>query len=136
MVFNISFASNKQHGFNIICSILYWNCSREPGILKMEGIAIQIHYSSITRDLKISAEGVDGRGATVSRGTAETQDYIMQQMQQNPFQLTIHTVGTEARFNLEYKYWLHVVANGADSDNDDHAYTVKNICPGTRQALR
>jgi hypothetical protein len=60
----------------------------------------------------------------------------MQQMEQNPFRVTVQTAGTETRFNLEYTYWLHVAGTVVDADSDDHEYVAKNICPAGRQAAR
>jgi len=115
---------------------VYWNCTTEPGALRVEGVAVQMGYSSPVRDLKFRVEGVDARGATVSSGVAAAQTYMMQQMEQNPFRVTVQTTGAETRFNLEYTYWLHVAASIVDADDEDHYFVAKNICPAGRQAAR
>lgn len=115
---------------------VYWNCNKEPGKLTVEGVAVQMIYPSPTRELKFRIEGVDARGALVSSGAVEARDYIMHQMEQNPFRVTVQTVGTEAHFNLEYKYWLHVAGSSVDADSEDHEYVAKNICPAGNQAAR
>jgi hypothetical protein len=111
---------------------VYWDCSKQaPGLLQVEGVAVQPHYPAPVQDLKFRLEGVDGRGNVVSKGEATAQDYMMHQMEQNPFRLVVRTVGTEARYNLTYTYLLHISAGGnaADADSPEHEYVAKNVCP-------
>ncbi|HTX54962.1 MAG TPA: hypothetical protein VMD08_16275 [Candidatus Baltobacteraceae bacterium] len=108
---------------------VYWNCSKQDGVLTVEGVAVQPGYPSPTRDLKFTLEGVDGRGTVVSKGQAAAQDLIMYQMEQNPFRVAVRTVGAENRFNLTYTYWLHVAGTVVDADSDEHEVVARNACP-------
>jgi hypothetical protein len=111
---------------------VYWSCSRpEANVLQVEGVAVQKAYPGPTRDLTFRLEGLDGRGATVSWGTAPARDSMMYTMEQNPFRVTVRTVGSEARFNLTYTYWLHESGGGSqtDADTDDKEIVAQNVCP-------
>ena len=111
---------------------MYWNCSRpEGGLLQIDGVAVQPGFPSPVRDLKLRVEGLDARGAVVSKGEAAANDYVMHQMEQNPFRVTVRTVGTESRFDLTYTYWLHTSGGGNETvgEADDHDYVAKNVCP-------
>jgi hypothetical protein len=114
---------------------VYWTCSRpEPGLLQVDGVAVQPGYPSPVLGLKMRLEGLDARGATLSVGEATAKEYAMQTMQQNPFQVTVRTVGTEKRFNLTYKYWLHMSGGGmeADGEPEDHEYVAQRACPAEK----
>jgi hypothetical protein len=111
---------------------VYWSCSRpEANVLQVEGVAVQAQYPGPTRELTFRLEGVDARGATVTTGAAPARDLMMYTMEQNPFRVTVRTVGTEARFTLAYTYWLHENGGGnmGDAESDDHEYLATNACP-------
>jgi hypothetical protein len=100
-------------------------------VLTAEGVAVQPGYPSPTRDLKFTLEGLNGRGTVVSKGEATAKDYVMHQMEHNPFRVSVRSVGTETRFILTYTYWLHIAGGGtsADAYPDDHEYVARNACP-------
>jgi len=84
--------------------VLYWNCSRpEPGVLRLDGV-VQSPYFSDVRFVEFELVGLDPQDAVVSHVTGDLPDIQLRTNQTSPFRLDLRTAGTEARFDLFYRY--------------------------------
>lgn len=84
--------------------VLYWNCSREAGLLKMEGVAQNPWEAQPIRFLEFDLVGVSAQDRTVSKATGATPDIQIHTNQIAPFHLDVKPTGREARFDLYYRY--------------------------------
>jgi len=84
--------------------VLYWNCVREGGVLKLEGVAQNPWEAQPIRFLAFDLIGVSAQDRTVSRTTGAAPDIQISTNQIAPFHLNVNAVGTEARFDLYYQY--------------------------------
>lgn len=84
---------------------LYWNCTRpEPGVLELDGVAVNPWSSQEVRFLEFDLVGVDNYDRTVSDAKGEARDFLLRTNQSTPFNLTLRTAGNEVRFDLFYQY--------------------------------
>ena len=85
--------------------LLYWNCSRpELGILQVKGLAFNPWSDQPIRFLAFDLVGVDSGERTVSQVEGEARDFLLGTNRDTPFRLDLRTAGTEARFDLFYRY--------------------------------
>ena len=83
----------------------YWNCARsEPGVLRLEGMAVNPWSSQAVRFLEFDLVGVGSRERTVSQVEGEARDFLLGTNQNTPFRLDLRTSGAEIRFDLFYRY--------------------------------
>jgi hypothetical protein len=84
--------------------VLYWNCSRDAGLLKLEGVAQNPWEAQPIRFLEFDLVGVSAQDRTVSKATGATPDIQILTNQIAPFHLDVKPTGSEARFDLYYRY--------------------------------
>jgi hypothetical protein len=85
---------------------LFWNCTRpQPDTLVLEGLAFNPRTASDIRRLEFALVGVDARGATLGETSGEPQNLLLGMMRSTPFQLALKTTGSEARFDLFYRFY-------------------------------
>ncbi len=83
----------------------YYNCLMQPsGDLRVEGVAFNPRESQPIGNLEFELDGVGAHGSTVSEGTTQVKNYKILTGQSAPFQIDLHPVGSESRFDLYYVY--------------------------------
>lgn len=83
----------------------YWNCTRpESGVMRLEGLAANIWNAQPVKFLEWTLAGVDRDGRTVSSATVESRVIQLFTNQFTTFQIDVRTAGSEARFDLYYRY--------------------------------
>jgi hypothetical protein len=84
--------------------VLYWNCTRpEPGAVRLDGVVYSPYFSDV-RFMEFDLVGLDAQDAVVSHVTGDLPDIQIRTNQTSPFRLDLRTAGTEARFDLFYRY--------------------------------
>ena len=84
---------------------LWWNCTQpEPGILQMDGVALNPWADQPVLFLEFDLVGVGRNERTVSSIKAEAPDFQLFTGQATPFRLDLRTSGSEVRFDLYYQY--------------------------------
>lgn len=84
---------------------LYWNCTQpEPGVQRLEGVAVNAWSAQEVRFLEFELTGVDNRERIVSEARGEARNFLLGTFQSTPFQLDLRTAGGEVRFDLYYQY--------------------------------
>lgn len=84
--------------------VLYWNCTRpEPGVVRLDGVVYSPYFSDV-QFMEFELVGLDPQDAVVSHVTGELPDILLRTNQTSPFRLDLRTAGTEARFDLFYRY--------------------------------
>ena len=110
---------------------LFWNCTRpQPDTLVLEGLAFNPRTASYIRRLEFALVGVDARGATLGETTGEPQSPLLGTMHSTPFQLAVKTTGSEARFDLFYRFYYTEPGEG-----DGHEPT-HSLLPGGGAPVR
>jgi hypothetical protein len=84
--------------------VLYWNCAREGGMLKLEGVAQSPWEAQPIRFLKFELVGVGAQDRSISRAAGEARGIQISTNQIAPFHLDLNATGSEARFDLYYRY--------------------------------
>jgi hypothetical protein len=84
--------------------VLYWNCTRDGGMLQLEGVAQSPWEAQPIRFLKFELVGVGVQEQTISRAAGEARDIQILTNQIAPFRLAVKAAGSEARFDLYYQY--------------------------------
>ncbi len=84
--------------------VLYWNCTRpEPGVVRLDGVVYSPYFSDV-RFMEFELVGLNPQDAVVSHVTGGLPDIQLRTNQTSPFRLDLRTAGTEARFDLFYRY--------------------------------
>jgi hypothetical protein len=84
--------------------VLYWNCAREGGMLKLEGVAQSPWEAQPIRFLKFELIGVGAQDQSISRAAGEARGIQISTNQIAPFHLDLNATGSETRFDLYYRY--------------------------------
>jgi hypothetical protein len=88
--------------------VLLWNClEREPGLLRVEGIAQNPWQAQPIGYLEFTLVGVDAQERTTAQTAGAARDLQIYTNTNTSFQLELKRAGTEVRFDLYYDYRFH-----------------------------
>jgi hypothetical protein len=88
--------------------VLVWNCLQpEPGLLRVVGEVQNPWQAQPVQYMEFELLGVDAQARTTAKATGAARDLQIRTNQRSPFELTLKTAGTEARFDLYYNYRFH-----------------------------
>jgi len=87
---------------------LTWRCVRPtPGLLVLGGYARNPVAAQPVRDFAVELVGADAAGRTLSAGRGEWGEVTLRTGDVVPFRIPLHEAGSEARFDLYYRYDYH-----------------------------
>jgi len=125
---------------------LYWNCTHpEPGILRLEGVAVNPWNSQDIRFLEFDLVGVDARERTAADAQGQARDFLLGTNQSTPFQLDLRTTGAEVRFDLFYQYRFQenggrfLAASSAAAPRllaQTQRFMARDVCSETQHRIR
>jgi hypothetical protein len=97
------------------------------------------------RFLELELVGLDARERTVSQAAAALPEILLRTYQASPFRLNLRTVGTEARFDLFYRYQFQengeprIVAQAGNRGwllARDQRFMARDVCSDTQHRVR
>ncbi len=85
---------------------IYWNCSQpEPGVVEMHGVVQNVGGRDV-KFMELNLVGVGPGDSSVSQATVSLPAIDLGSYGNSPFHLQVRTIGSEARFDLYYQYYL------------------------------
>jgi len=126
---------------------LFWNCTEAgPGVLQLEGVAVNPWAQQPVRFLEFELAGVDARERTVSEAAGEAKDIQIYTMASSPFVVELRPVGSEVRYDLYYQYQFSdpshermisgPMVKGAFPRMHGDRYLVRDACSPTQHLMR
>ena len=126
---------------------LFWNCTNsEPGVLRLEGVAVNPWAQQPVRFLEFGLSGVDARESTVSEGAGEARDIQIYTMASSPFLVELRSAGSEVRYDLYYQYQISdpshdnlisgPMVSGAFPRHHGTPFMVRDACSPTQHLMR
>jgi hypothetical protein len=110
---------------------VFWNCTQPaPAVLQVDGVVQNIGGGTV-RFARVEIVSVDARGRTIASVRADVQDQMLQTNQISPFQLSLRTVGAEARFDLFYEYRLRNRSARGGFDVSPERFRARDVCSET-----